>query len=242
MLNPKEGITNKKAVNKIIKNSCTGHVKYVIFLNKNGAFRKGANMRTYDEGLLIQLSDYIYEEQKEHAKSPGYRKIMKRFPRQFSSLSKVKRYVDILESKRVIQREPDGKIAIDERFTAEVVNVPLVGAAACGQPILAIQDIEDTYALPANLFGSGDLVMVRVKGTSMIDIGIDDGDLVVVRKQRTAEYGQNILAMIEGEATIKEYRPEKERVVLHPRNKNMKDIIVKDCEVFGVVVGNIKKF
>ena len=199
-------------------------------------------MRTYDEGLLIQLSDYIYEEQKEHAKSPGYRKIMKRFPRQFSSLSKVKRYVDILESKRVIQREPDGKIAIDERFTAEGVNVPLVGAAACGQPILAIQDIEDTYALPANLFGSGDLVMVRVKGTSMIDIGIDDGDLVVVRKQRTAEYGQNILAMIEGEATIKEYRPEKERVVLHPRNKNMKDIIVKDCEVFGVVVGNIKKF
>lgn len=84
--------------------------------------------------------------------------------------------------------------------------------------------------------------MVRVKGMSMIDIGISDGDLVVVRKQRTAEYGQIILAMIDGEATIKEYRPEKEQVVLHSRNKNMKDIVVKECEVFGVVVGNIKKF
>ena len=199
-------------------------------------------MRTYDEGLLIQLSDYIYEEQKKYAKSPGYRKIMRRFPRQFSSLSKVMRYVDILEAQGIIQREQDGKISVDDRFTANAVNVPLVGAAACGQPILAIQDIEDTYALPANLFGTGELVMVRVKGTSMIDIGISDGDLVVVRKQRTAEYGQIILAMIDGEATIKEYRPEKEQVVLHPRNKNMKDIVVKECEVFGVVVGNIKKF
>ena len=167
---------------------------------------------------------------------------MRRFPRQFSSLSKVKRYVDILEAQGIIQREQDGKISVDDRFTANAVNVPLVGAAACGQPILAIQDIEDTYALPANLFGTGELVMVRVKGMSMIDIGISDGDLVVVRKQRTAEYGQIILAMIDGEATIKEYRPEKEQVVLHPRNKNMKDIVVKECEVFGVVVGNIKKF
>lgn len=199
-------------------------------------------MKYCDENLSVMLSEYIFEKQKEEGKAPTYRDVMRNFPRYFTSLSKVKRYLDILENKGVIKRNASGEIETDEMFKINVKNVPLVGVAACGQPILAIEDIEDTYALPANLFGNGDLVMVRARGTSMIDAGIDDGDLVVIRKQPTADYGQNVVAMIEGETTIKEYRPEKDRVVLHPRNETMEDIIVKECDVFGVVVGSIKKF
>lgn len=199
-------------------------------------------MKYCDENLSVMLSEYIFEKQKKEGKAPTYREVMQNFPRHFTSLSKVKRYLDILENKGVIKRNASGEIETDEMFKINVKNVPLVGVAACGQPILAIEDIEDTYALPANLFGNGDLVMVRARGTSMIDAGIDDGDLVVIRKQPTADYGQNVVAMIEGETTIKEYRPEKDRVVLHPRNETMEDIIVKECDVFGVVVGSIKKF
>ncbi len=199
-------------------------------------------MKYCDENLSVMLSEYIFEKQKKEGKAPTYRDVMRNFPRHFTSLSKVKRYLDILENKGVIKRNASGEIETDEMFKINVKNVPLVGVAACGQPILAIEDIEDTYALPANLFGNGDLVMVRARGTSMIDAGIDDGDLVVIRKQPTADYGQNVVAMIEGETTIKEYRPEKDRVVLHPRNETMEDIIVKECDVFGVVVGSIKKF
>lgn len=199
-------------------------------------------MKYCDENLVIHLSEYIFEKQKEEGKAPTYREVMKKFPRQFTSLSKVKRYLDILESKGEITRNLNGEIETDDMFKIKAKNIPLVGVAACGQPILAVEDIEDTYALPANLFGNGDLVMVRAKGMSMIDAGIDDGDLVVIRKQQTAEYGQNVVAMIEGETTIKEYRPERDKVVLHPRNKNMEDIVVKECDIFGVVVGSIKKF
>ena len=199
-------------------------------------------MKYCDENLVVMLSEYIFEKQKDEGRAPTYREVMQNFPRHFTSLSKVKRYLDILENKGTIKRNTSGEIETEEMFKVKVKNVPLVGVAACGEPILAIEDIEDTYALPANLFGNGDLVMLRARGDSMIEAGIDDGDLVVIRKQPTAEYGQNVVAMIEGEATIKEYRPEQDRVVLHPRNERLEDIVVSECDVFGVVVGSIKKF
>ena len=94
--------------------------------------------------------------------------------------------------------------------------------------------------LPVSLFGKGEFYVLRAKGDSMIDAGIDDRDLVVVRQQNTADYNQIVVALIEDEATLKRYRPEADRVILHAENPEFEDIIVDSCAIQGVAVKVIK--
>ena len=103
----------------------------------------------------------------------------------------------------------------------------------------AVEQIEESVTLPRAIFGGGDLFILHTHGDSMIDIGIKHGDLVVIRKQNTAENGDIIVAMMNGETTLKRFYKRNGKVVLHPENKEMKDIIVKDCEIQGVLVSCI---
>ena len=103
-----------------------------------------------------------------------------------------------------------------------------------------MENIEESFALPRSIFGNGDLFMLRTFGDSMIDIGIKKDDLVVIRKQNTAEDGEIVVAMINGETTLKRIFRRNGKVILHPENKEMKDIVVKDCEIQGVLVSCIK--
>ena len=119
-------------------------------------------------------------------------------------------------------------------------RVPVVGAVACGLPILAEENIEEYVRLPAALFGRGNFFILRARGDSMINAGVADGDLVLVRQQDTAEYNQIVVALIEDEATLKRFRPEGGRVVLHAENPNYDDIVVDRCAVQGVAVKVIK--
>ena len=119
-------------------------------------------------------------------------------------------------------------------------RVPVLGAVACGLPILAEENIEEYVQLPVALFGRGTFYILRAKGDSMIDAGIDDGDLVLVRQQDTAEYNQIVVALLEDEATLKRYRPEAGRIILHAENPNFDDIIVDSCVIQGVAVKVIK--
>lgn len=118
----------------------------------------------------------------------------------------------------------------------------MVGEIACGQPNFAVENIEESYALPEALFGSGDLFMLRTFGDSMIDIGIRKGDLIVIRKQNTADDGEVVVAMVNGETTLKRLYRDGKDIILHPENKKMKDIRVKSCEVQGVLVSCIKMY
>ncbi len=117
---------------------------------------------------------------------------------------------------------------------------PVVGTVACGGPILAEENIEEYVKLPVALFGSGKFFILRARGDSMIDAGIADGDLVVVRQQNTADYNQIVVALLEDEATLKRFRPEADRVVLHAENPSFDDIIVDSCAIQGVAVKVIK--
>lgn len=119
-------------------------------------------------------------------------------------------------------------------------RVPVVGTVACGLPILAEENIEEYVTLPAALFGRGNFFLLRARGDSMINAGIADGDLVLVRLQDTAEYNQIVVALIDDEATLKRFRPEGDRVVLHAENPNYDDIVVDRCAVQGVAVKVIK--
>jgi repressor LexA len=123
---------------------------------------------------------------------------------------------------------------------SRVRSFPIVGAVAAGKPILAVEDIEESFELPEN-FVSGDCFMLRIKGDSMIEDGIFTDDLIVVRRQKTAENGETVVAMIEGEATCKRFYKEKGRIRLQPANSSMEPIYAESPEILGKVVGLVRK-
>ena len=120
----------------------------------------------------------------------------------------------------------------------------LVGDIACGSPTEAIENIEECYALPKALFGDGELFILRTYGDSMIDVGIKENDFIVVRQQNTANDGDIVAALVNGESTLKRIYHKGSKIVLHPENKTMKDIVVnaEDCIIQGVLVSCIKMY
>lgn len=121
-------------------------------------------------------------------------------------------------------------------------QIPLLGRVACGIPKYAEENIEEYIKLPASFLGKGSFYLLHAEGESMVNADIDDGDLVLIRKQPTAEYGQIVVALIEDEATLKRYWPESENGIirLHPENDKMDDIIVPNCVIQGVAVKVLK--
>ena len=127
----------------------------------------------------------------------------------------------------------------------DIVDIPIVGRVAAGTPILAEQNIEDTFPIPARFATSGNNFMLRVKGESMIEAGIMDGDLILVQQTETASNGEMVVAMIDGfenEATVKTFYKEKDFIRLQPENSTMSPIIVKDVKILGKVKGVFRYF
>ena len=200
-------------------------------------------MRRYNEEILRKLYEYVIDYQKANGISPTYRKIMQRFPSEFSSTAKVKNYLRVLIVRGLLEQNENGTIRVDKRFKADSVNAQLVGQVACGEPIEAIENIEGSYVLPAELYGRGELMLLRAEGESMKGVGIDDGDYIVIRKQDTAEYGDMVLAIIGTGGTVKTFYPQKNgKIILHPENEQYDDIVVDDCMIQGIVVGCMKKY
>lgn len=139
----------------------------------------------------------------------------------------------------------DGKTVetdVIQKADADVVLSPILGSIACGEPEYEEENYEAYVALPTALFGSGEFFLLRARGQSMIEAGIEPGDLVVVRKQNTANEGDIIVALVNNETTLKRfYRDKKRRCVrLHPENSSMKDIFVRECYIQGVAQNVIK--
>ena len=196
-------------------------------------------MRTLNTTTLDNMESFIIDYQKKKGKSPSFREVMKAL--NMSSLNLVRTYILALENSGRIERTRLGNIDMLPKLRPSGVAItPIVGSIACGQPVDAVENIEESFALPRSIFGNGDLFMLRTFGDSMIDIGIKKDDLVVIRKQNTADDGEIVVAMINGETTLKRIFRRNGKVILHPENKEMKDIVVKDCEIQGVLVSCIK--
>lgn len=128
---------------------------------------------------------------------------------------------------------------------AEVVEVPVIGRIAAGTPILAEQNIEDSFPVPARFIGSGTNFMLTVRGESMIEAGIMDGDYILVEQQQSARNGEIVVAMVDGfesEATVKTFYREADHIRLQPENATMSPIIVKDAKILGKVKGVFRYF
>lgn len=120
------------------------------------------------------------------------------------------------------------------------VKIPLIGTVAAGEPIFAQENYEDFFSVPTNMFGSEDLFMLNVKGDSMINIGMFNGDKIIVRKQETAENGEIVVALVDDSATVKRYFKKGNKFILHPENDDMEDFVFDEISILGKVVGLIR--
>jgi repressor LexA len=193
-----------------------------------------------------QILDFIRREVKEKNYPPSVREIGKEVG--LSSSSTVHSHLSALEKKGYIRRDPTKPRAIELRtgdpppaFLADVVKVPVVGQVAAGQPLLAEENIEDYFPLPLDFVRTHTVFMLRVRGESMSNAGILDGDLAIVRRQSTAENGEIVVALLDNEATVKRFFREKNNIRLQPENEFYTPIISRDVTVIGKVIGIFRR-
>ena len=162
------------------------------------------------------------------------------------STSSVHAHLESLEKNGYIRRDPTKSRTIeiiDDNFNLsrrEVVNIPLLGQVAAGQPLLAVENITVNFPIPSEYMPGGEVFMLKVKGDSMINMGIYEGDQIIVRKQNTASNGEVIVALVDDSATVKRFYKENGHIRLQPENDFMDPIIVDDCEILGKVIGLIR--
>lgn len=190
------------------------------------------------------IIDFIRSEVKEKGYPPSVREIGEAV--NLKSSSTVHGHLSRLEKKGYIRRDPSKpraiELLVDEpeaEYDLETVQVPLLGRVTAGQPITAVENIEDYYPMPKRMIGDdGQSFLLRVQGDSMTDVGIHDGDYVIVRQQQTANNGEIVVAMTEDdEATVKRFFREKDHIRLQPENDAFDPIIVEDVTVLGKVIG-----
>jgi len=190
-----------------------------------------------------QILDYMQNFFKEKGYPPSVREICA--ATNLKSTATVHAYLVQLEEKGYIKRDPQKPRAIEIvnlSGSRRLVDVPLVGKVTAGQPILAQQNIENVFSLPKEMLPDAEVFMLSVKGDSMINAGIFDGDYVLVQSTNTAENGDIVVALIEDEATIKRFYKEANYIRLQPENPSMDPIIVYDLKILGKVVGLFRRF
>ncbi|MBU3101274.1 transcriptional repressor LexA [Clostridium estertheticum] len=163
------------------------------------------------------------------------------------STSTVHGHLERLEKKGYIRRDPAKPRAIellkDAVIRKELIDIPIIGKITAGVPILAVENVEDTFTIPLNFTKTNnELFMLKVSGSSMIEAGILDGDLAIIEKVNSAKNGDIVVALIDNEATIKRFFREKGHIRLQPENSSMSPIILDDCSILGILVGIYRKY
>lgn len=190
------------------------------------------------------ILDFIKQEVRTKGYPPSVREIGEAVG--LASSSTVHGHLDRLEKKGLIRRDATKPRAIEitdgsedmNVFPESVARVPLVGKVTAGVPILATENIEDYFPLPAHMVGDSTVFMLSIAGDSMIEAGIHDGDYVIVRKQSTANNGDIVVAMTEDdEATVKRFFKEADHIRLQPENPAMEPIRLRNVQILGKVIG-----
>ena len=188
-----------------------------------------------------EILEYIKECVLKKGYPPSVREICEAV--HLKSTSSVHSHLATLEEKGYIRRDPTKPRTIeiiDEEFNParrELVNIPVIGTVAAGQPILAEENISDYFPVPADILPNADVFMLEVKGESMINAGILNGDKVIVRMQNTAENGEMVVALLDDSATVKTFYKEDGHYRLQPENDTMEPIITDKVQILGRVIG-----
>lgn len=220
--------------------------------------RPATDINTKQRRILEFIRDSLHNEYR----CPTVREICAHVG--LSSTSTVQSHLNTLEKFGYIRRDPNKNRAISivndikpnisiskdsnemsssdnfEFLGANLKQVPLIGTVQAGMPITAIENLESTMTLPVQLTGNSDCFMLRVQGDSMMNIGIYEGDMLIVRHQNTANNGDVVVARIDDEATVKRFFKEKGHIRLQPENDDFAPIIVKGCHIEGLVIGLVR--
>ncbi|HOC09902.1 MAG: transcriptional repressor LexA [Clostridiales bacterium] len=196
-------------------------------------------------GKQLEVLEFIKSELFKKGYPPSVREICEAVG--LKSTSTVHGHLERLERKGLIRRDPTKPRAIEVldssplSIARDMVEVPIVGKVTAGQPILAVENIEDTFPLPADFLRGDDSFILTVRGESMIEAGILDGDYVVVKQQNYANNGDIVVALIEDEATVKRFYKEKDHIRLQPENSLMEPILVQQVTILGKVTGVFRR-
>lgn len=193
-----------------------------------------------------EILEYIKEEILKRGYPPAVREICEAV--HLKSTSSVHSHLETLEKNGFIRRDPTKPRAIeicDDSFQmvrTEMASLPVVGTVAAGQPILAQENIESYFPVPTDVLPSGESFLLKVKGDSMINAGIFNGDQIFVNSCNTARNGDMVVALVEDSATVKTFYKESDHIRLQPENDSMDPIIVEDCQILGKVFGVMRFF
>ncbi len=197
----------------------------------------------------IEILKYMKSQINEKGYPPSVREICEAVG--LRSTSTVHGHLSKLEDKGYIRRDATKPRAIEILSSdfdnlphkKEMINIPIIGKVTAGQPILAVENIEDTFPMPLDFIdnANAEVFMLTIKGESMIEAGIMDKDYVVVRQQSVARNGDIVVALIGEEATVKRFYKEKDHIRLQPENSTMEPILVKEASILGKVIGVFRK-
>ncbi len=191
-----------------------------------------------------EILDFIKEQILAKGYPPSVREICEAV--NLRSTSSVHAHLETLEKNGFIRRDSTKQRAIeiiDDDFALtrrDMVNIPIVGTVAAGQPLLAVENIIDYFPVPVDMLPNKEMFMLKVKGDSMVNVGIYEGDSIIVARQDTADNGEIVVALVDDSATVKRFYKENGHYRLQPENDFMEPIIVDECRIVGKVVGLIR--
>jgi repressor LexA len=204
------------------------------------------------EGLSdkqVQILKYIKDELTIRGYPPSIREICKAVD--LSSTSSVHAHLNTLEEKGYIKKGTNKRRALElidvddicsDMPKKEIINLPIIGTVTAGSPILAVENIDDTLPISIDFVGNKESYVLKIKGESMIEAGILNGDYVIVNSQHNAKNGDIVVALIDDEATVKTFYKEKDHIRLQPQNSSMDPILIKEPYILGVVKAVVRKY
>lgn len=201
-----------------------------------------------DKGKISAKQTEILEYIKKQILAKGYPPAVREICEavHLKSTSSVHSHLETLEKNGYIRRDPTKPRAIeivDDDFALtrrEVVNIPVIGTVTAGEPILAVENIQDYFPVPVELMPNAELFMLKVRGESMINAGIYDGDQVIVQRQSHADNGDIVVALLDDSSTVKRFFAENGYIRLQPENDAMEPIIVQNVSIIGKVIGLVR--
>ncbi|MDF2676678.1 MAG: SOS-response transcriptional repressor, LexA [Bacillota bacterium] len=197
----------------------------------------------------IKIIEYIKNELMLRGYPPSIREICQAVG--LSSTSSVHAHLNTLEEKGYVKKGNNKRRALElidaddiccNMPKKEIINVPIVGTVTAGSPILAVENVEDTLPISIDFVGNKESYVLKVKGESMIEAGILNGDYVIVNQQHTADNGEIVVALIDDEATVKTFYKENDHIRLQPENSSMDPILIKNPYILGVVKAVVRKY
>lgn len=195
-------------------------------------------MKKIDE-KINSVYNFMVDFTSENGYPPSIREICSKL--NIKSTATAYSYLEKLKNKGLLDKSPQKNRAISLSKPCDFKVIPLVGTIRAGEPIFAVENLEGYYPLPDEFNCGGEEFALKVQGDSMINAGIFNGDIIVVNRQNTANNGQIVVALVDDSATVKRFYKKKNKIILHPENDELADMIFDNVEILGIVKGLMRK-